>query len=54
MCSSDLFLHSCGNLAGIMDELIDEVKIDGKHSFEDAIIPAEEFQRKYGDRVTVL
>jgi uroporphyrinogen decarboxylase len=48
------FLHSCGNLAGIMDELIDEVKIDGKHSFEDAIIPAEEFQRKYGDRVTVL
>ncbi len=30
-------LHSCGNLAEIMDYLVTEVRIDGKHSFEDTI-----------------
>lgn len=48
------FLHSCGNLADIMDDLINDVKIDGRHSFEDAIIPAEDFQKQYGDRIAVL
>ncbi|MFB3895612.1 MAG: uroporphyrinogen decarboxylase family protein [bacterium] len=48
------FLHSCGNLESIMNELITNVKIDGKHSFEDAIIPIQEFQQKYGDRIAVL
>jgi uroporphyrinogen decarboxylase len=48
------FLHSCGNLAKIMEDLIIEVGIDGKHSFEDAIIPVEDFQRRYGDRIAVL
>lgn len=48
------FLHSCGNLAGIMDDLIDDVGIDGKHSTEDAILPAEDFQARYGDRIAVL
>jgi len=48
------FLHSCGNVLAIMDDLINDVGIDGKHSFEDAIVPAEEFQRLYGDRIAVL
>ncbi|MCS7309347.1 MAG: uroporphyrinogen decarboxylase family protein [Armatimonadota bacterium] len=48
------FLHSCGNLQAIMEDLITSVRIDGKHSFEDAIMPAEEFQRLYGDRIAVL
>jgi len=48
------FLHSCGNLSAIMDDLIEDVKIDGKHSFEDAIIPVEKFQEEYGDRIAVL
>ena len=42
------FLHSCGNLRDIMDDLIDVVRIDGKHSYENAIIPAPEFQKAYG------
>jgi len=37
-----------------MDRLIDDVGIDGKHSYEDAIIPAPAFQERYGDRITVL
>ena len=48
------FLHSCGNLATIMDALIDDVGIDGKHSFEDAILPTEEFQVRTGGRIAVL
>ena len=48
------WLHSCGNLAAIMDDLIATVKIDGKHSFEDAILPAEDFQARYGSRIAVL
>ena len=48
------YLHSCGNIEAIMDDLIDDVKIDAKHSFEDAIIPVAEFQKKYGDRIGVM
>jgi uroporphyrinogen decarboxylase len=48
------FLHSCGNLEQIMEDLITDVGIDAKHSFEDAIIPVEDFQARYGDRIAVL
>jgi len=47
-------LHACGNLGQIMDYLIDEVGIDGKHSHEDVILPVEEFFAQYGRRVGVL
>lgn len=48
------FLHSCGNVEGIMEDLISDVGIDGKHSFEDAIIPVQEFQARHGGRIAVL
>jgi uroporphyrinogen decarboxylase len=48
------FLHSCGKIQAIMEDLITDVAIDGKHSFEDAIIPATDFQGLYGDRIAVL
>jgi uroporphyrinogen decarboxylase len=48
------FLHSCGNLAAILDDLIDGVGVDAKHSFENAILPVEEFQSRYGRRVGAL
>lgn len=48
------YLHSCGNLKAIMEDLIAGVQIDGKHSFEDAIMPVQEFQSAYGGRVAVL
>lgn len=47
-------LHSCGNLEEIYDDLIDECKIDGKHSYEDTIIPVGDFKKKYGSRITPL
>lgn len=47
-------LHACGNVEGIMSDLIDDVGIDAKHSFEDAVTPVGEFKRKYGQRIAVL
>ncbi len=47
-------LHSCGNLSEVMDDLIDYVGIDAKHSFEDAIMPVADFKRIYGDRIGVV
>ncbi len=47
-------LHSCGNVETIMEDLISDVKIDAKHSFEDVIVPVAEFKRKYGSRIAVL
>lgn len=47
-------LHSCGNLAEVYDDLIDDCKIDAKHSFEDVILPVAEFKRIYGKRITPI
>jgi len=48
------FLHSCGNVAAVMEDLIEDVGIDGKHSFEDAILGVEDFQAAYGGRLAAL
>jgi len=47
-------LHSCGNVYTLMDDFIDYVGVDAKHSFEDKIMPVEEVYRRWGDRVTIL
>jgi len=50
-----LFLfHSCGNMYKLMDDLIDDVGIDAKHSFEDKILPVDEAYRRWGDRIALL
>ena len=47
-------LHACGNVYKLMDTFIDEMGIDGKHSFEDKILPVEEAYRRWGDRIAIL
>jgi len=47
-------LHNCGNLEEIMNDLIVDVGIDGKHSFEDSIMPVTEAFKKYGERISIL
>jgi len=47
-------LHACGNLSQVMDDLIEDVGIDAKHSFEDVIMPVAEAKKAYGDRIAVL
>lgn len=53
-CDKPCLMHSCGNLAAVMDDLIDDVGIDAKHSYEDAILPVQEAKKKYGGRIAVL
>jgi uroporphyrinogen decarboxylase len=47
-------LHSCGDLDAIMDELIKEIGIDAKHSFEDVIEPVEIFAARYSDHISII
>ncbi len=47
-------LHTCGCVDSIMDELINYVKIDGKHSFEDEIISVWESKKRWGDKIALL
>ena len=47
-------LHSCGNLEKIMNDLIDYVGIDARHSFQDNITPVTEAKKKYGDKIAIL
>lgn len=47
-------LHSCGNLEMIYEDLIEDVGIDAKHSFEDTIERVENVKARYGDRLALL
>ncbi len=47
-------LHSCGNLRPILTDLIEDVKVDAKHSYEDTIEDVCESKKTYGDRMTLL
>jgi len=47
-------LHCCGNLSEIMEDIIEYVGIDAKHSYEDSILPVTEAKRLYGDRIGIL
>jgi uroporphyrinogen decarboxylase len=44
-------LHSCGRIYDVMDDLIDVVGIDAKHSNEDVIDSFDVWVEKYGDRI---
>jgi uroporphyrinogen decarboxylase len=47
-------LHSCGNLSSIMGELVEDVGIDGKHSFEDTIEDVRDAKETWGGRIALL
>ena len=47
-------LHSCGNLFAIYEDLIEDVGIDAKHSFEDTIEDVRQLKPIYGDRMALL
>jgi uroporphyrinogen decarboxylase len=47
-------LHSCGQLEAVMDDLIDGLQFDGKHSYEDKILPVEQAYERWGRRIAIL
>ena len=47
-------LHSCGQLEEVMEDIIEDMKFDGKHSYEDKIEPVEEAYERWGGRIAIL
>ncbi len=47
-------LHSCGNLRDVMEDIIDDIGYDAKHSYEDAIQPVEAAYEEWGRRIAIL
>ena len=47
-------LHSCGQLEAVWDDIIDDIGYDGKHSYEDKILPVEQAYERYGHRIAIL
>lgn len=44
-------LHSCGQLFGVMDDIISMTGIDAKHSNEDVIAPFSKWVELYGEKI---
>lgn len=47
-------LHSCGNLREVWADIIEDMRYDGKHSYEDKIQPVESAYEQYGRRIAIL
>jgi len=47
-------LHSCGYFGEIIEDVIEDMGFDGRHSYEDNIMPVEEAYEKYHDRIAVM
>ena len=47
-------LHSCGQLIEVMDDIIDTIGYQAKHSYEDKILPVEQAYEKWHDRIAIL
>jgi len=47
-------LHSCGELKLLWEDIINDLQFDGKHSYEDTILPVEDAYEKYGSRIAIL
>ena len=53
-CGKPVILHACGNLAQVEDDIINNIRYDGKHSYEDNIIPVEDAYERYNKKIAVL
>jgi len=47
-------LHSCGRFAEVIEDVIEDMRFDGRHSYEDKILPVEEAYDRYGGRLAIL
>jgi uroporphyrinogen decarboxylase len=47
-------LHSCGEAREIMEDIITLMRYDGKHSYEDVIMPVEDAYARWGGRIAIL
>ncbi len=54
MAGKPAILHSCGHFQRIIDDIISDMKFDARHSYEDSIMPVEEFFELYHSRIAIL
>jgi uroporphyrinogen decarboxylase len=47
-------LHSCGHFERIIEDVIEDMGYDARHSFEDTIMPVEQSYQRYGQRIAHL
>ena len=47
-------LHSCGKFDAILDDIIDDMGFDGRHSYEDNILPVEKAYEALHGKIAVL
>ena len=47
-------LHSCGCLEKVMGDVVNDMKYDGKHSYEDNIQSVEDAYEQYGKDIAIL
>jgi uroporphyrinogen decarboxylase len=47
-------LHSCGHFERVVEDIIEDMKYDARHSYEDNICPVEDVYEKYHDRMGIL
>jgi uroporphyrinogen decarboxylase len=49
-----VILHSCGYFENIIEDIVEDMHFDGRHSYEDNIMPVEEAYEKYHDRISII
>lgn len=47
-------LHSCGRFDGVLEDIINDIGYDARHSYEDNIMPVEEAYDRIHERIAVL
>ncbi len=47
-------LHSCGYFENIIEDIIEGMQFDGRHSYEDNIMPVEKAYEKYHNRIAII
>jgi uroporphyrinogen decarboxylase len=47
-------LHSCGYFNEVMEDTIESIGFDGKHSYEDTILPVEDSYERWQGRIAIL
>lgn len=47
-------LHSCGNLSEVIDNIVEDMNYDAKHSYEDNILPVEEAWELWHEQIAVM
>jgi uroporphyrinogen decarboxylase len=49
-----VILHSCGYYGEIINDIINDIKVDGRHSYEDNIIPVEKAYQSLEQKLAVI